>query len=145
MKRGIIFSSALVLSVVLLSVSVKAQGGLKPIADSGMIKLGPNQVLRVSVTGDFDGDGDVGGADYVRVRFRRMEYMEQGNIHKVVSQSTSAPIRLASGEGASMDIPNNGSAIRGVVLSNSRNAKVTMIVFDTSTQRVVAICTFIPD
>jgi hypothetical protein len=74
-----------------------------------------------------------------------MEYMEQGNIYRVASPDTSAPITLASGEAASIDIPNTGSPVRGVVLSNSRTAKVVAIVFDTSTQRIVAICTFIPD
>jgi len=124
----------------LLSVSVKAQGGIKPIADSGMIKLGANQVLRVTVAA-----GDLNGDDRMDVRFRQMEYMEQDNIYRISSASTSAAIALSSGEGASMDIPNTGSPVRGVVLSNRGNAKIVFIVFDHSTDRVVAICTFIPD
>jgi hypothetical protein len=134
MKNRVTFSIALVLSVVLLSLSVKAQGGMRPIADTGLVTLGPYQVLRATVAA-----GDVNGDYGIRIRFRRMEYIEQGNIYKVGSQSTSAPITLAPGEAASIDILNTGSGVRGVVLSNSRNAKVVFIVFDTSTQRIVAI------
>ena len=131
---------AIVFSVVLLPVGAQAQSALKPIADTGMITLGPNQVLRVTVA-----TGDVTGDDVVRVRFRQMEYMEQGNIYRVASSNMAGPLTLTSGEATSIDIPNTGSPVRGVVLSNSRSPKVVAIVFDTSTQRIVAICTFIPD
>ncbi len=131
---------AALFNIMLLSVAAQAQAGMKPVADTGMLTLGPNQVLRLTVA-----TGDVTGDDVVRVRFRQMEYMEQGNIYRIASSNMGGPLTLTSGEAASIDIPNSGSPVRGVVLSNSRSAKVVAIVFDTSTQRVVAICTFIPD
>jgi Flp pilus assembly protein CpaB len=140
MKNKVTSLIAVVFSVVLLSVVAQAQSGVKPVADTGMLTLGSNQVLRVTVA-----TGDVTGDDVISVRFRQMEYMEQGDIYRVASSNTSAPITLTSGEATSIDIPNTGSPVRGVVLSNSRNVKVLGIVFDTSTQRIVAICTFIPD
>ena len=112
---------------------------MRPIVDTGMVPLGPTQVLRLTVAAGVNGD------DVIRVRFRQMEYMEQGNIYRVASSNTSATITLTSDEATSIDIPNTGSPVRGVVLSNSRSAKVVAIVFDTSTQRIVSICTFIPD
>ncbi len=140
MKNRVTFSIALGLSIMLMSVAAQAQGGMKAIADTGMLTLGPNQVLRITVaTGDLNSD------DAARVRFRQMEYMEQGNIYRVASSSTSPALSLSPGEATSIDIPNTGSPVRGVVVSNSRTVKVVAVVFDTSTQRVVAICTFIPD
>ncbi len=139
MKSKMKFLVAVVFSVTVLAVTANAQGAMKPIADTGMLTLGPNQILRITVSAGLNGD------DNTRVRFRQMEYIEQGHIYRVGSANTSTPISLASGEATSMDIPNMGPPVRGVVLSSNRNAKVVGIVFDTSTQRIVAICTFIPD
>ena len=138
MKSRLTISIAIVFSVLVLSTTALAQGAMKPIADTGMIKLGPNQVLRLTVP---LGSGD----DEMRIRFRRMEYIEQGNIYNVAAVNTSAPIVVTAGEAATIQIPNNGAAVRGVVLSDNKDAKVVAIVFDTSTQRITAICTFIPD
>lgn len=133
MKRRIITSIALALSIVFVSLmnpdtSANAQNQLRPVADSGFITLGPNQVLRVTVA--------TGDEDNIRVRFRRTEYIEQGNVYKVASQSISAAITLAPGEAVGYDHIGNFN-IRGVVLSSSRKVKVQGVVFDTSTQRVV--------
>ena len=131
---------AVLFNIMLLSVAAQAQAGLKPVADTGMLTLGPNQILRITVA-------TVGpkGDENSRVRLRQMEYMEQGNIYRVSSSSTSPPISLTSDEAVSIDVPNTGSPVRAVVISNNLKVKVVGIVFDTSTQRVVAICTFIPD
>jgi hypothetical protein len=140
MKNMVRLSIALVFSIALLSMTAMAQGGLKPVADTGVITLGPNQVLRITVAaGDVTGDGNI------RVRFKQMAYIEQDNIYRVASTSTSTTIALTSGEATSVDISNLGSGVRGVVLSNNPRVKVVGIVFDTSTQRIVSICTFIPD
>jgi len=141
MTKRLTLFFALLFSVLLLSVTASAQGGLKPIADTGMIDLGPTEVLRLSVAGgDVTGDGN----DIV-VRFRQMSYIEQGNVYRVGSTNTSAPITLGRREATAIEIPNVGLPVRGVVLSNNRNVKVVAIVFDTSTQRINAIMTFIPD
>jgi hypothetical protein len=142
MKNKLTISLGLIFSVVMICLmsplsSVYAQNEIRPAGDSGMITLGPNQMLRLTVAA-----GDVNGDDDIRIRFRRSEYIEQGNIYKIGSQSTSAPILLRRGEAASIDIGlDGGFGVRGVVLSNSRKVKVTGIVFDTSTWRVVA---FVP-
>jgi len=142
MKRKITLTIALVLSIVLASLTssdstVKAQNQIRRVGDTGVVTLlGPNQVLRLTVAlGDYDGN--------YSLDFRRTEY-SQGTCSSngvcrlaVASQTASNPIRLMSGEAASFDIPNTAFGVRGVVLSNSRNVKVTAIVFDTSTQRVV--------
>lgn len=140
MKNRVTLSIAVVFSVVLLSMTAMAQGGLKPVVDTGMITLGANQVLRITVAA-----GDLNGDNNIRVRFRQMGYMEQDNIYRVSSTNTSATRVLTSGEATLIDISNLGAGVRGVVLTNNPKVKVLGVVFDTSTQRVVSICTFIPD
>jgi len=71
-------------------------------------EFGPNQVLRLTVTtGDMTGDS-------IHVRFRQAQYLEQDNIYVVAASSTSDPLTLASGEAASIDIPNMGTPVRGL-------------------------------
>ena len=147
MKRRITLSIALTLSVVLVSLmssdqAAKAQQGRRVVGDTGIITLGPSQVLRMTVNSDEDGDVD--GADFLV--FRRIEYSQGAcggsGVCKlaVASQTTSNPIALMPGEAALYDISDGTSntvGVRGVVLSNRRNVRVTGIVFDTSTWRVV--------
>lgn len=151
MKRRPTLSIALALSVVIValmssySTVIAQQGGRRTVADTGTLTLGPNEVLRLSINPK---DGTFTGT--IVVRFRRMEYSPgscNGGIckHVVVSQTTSDSITLGSGEAASFDIQNTAFGVRGVVLSSNPNVEVRGVVFDTSTQRITAICTFIPD
>ena len=151
MKRRIALSIALVLSGALISLkssdstAIAQQGGRRSVADSGTLTLGLHEVLRLTAT-----PKDPTSTGTVVVRFRRIEY-SPGNCsggvckHAITSQTTSDPITLDRGESASFDIPNTAFGVRGVVLSNNPNVEVRGIVFDTSTQRIMAICTFIPD
>jgi hypothetical protein len=145
MKRKIILSIALILSVILVSMissdsTALAQQPQRFTADTGMVTLGPNQVLRVTVA-----TGDINGEDSVNVRLRWIEYTQgvcnSGGVckHAIESQNTSAPITLAPGEVVSFDHIGNFNFLRAVVLGNRRKLRVNMIVFDTSTQRVVAM------
>jgi len=144
MKRRIRLSIALALSVVLLSLTsfdstVNAAPPLKFNADSGIIALGPNQVLRLTVANRLD---------TVSVRFRRIEYAQDSCDaagvcrHIISSQTVSNLITLAPGEGARFDIAGHegeGIAVRGVVSSNNQNARVTATIIDTTTGKVEAI------
>jgi hypothetical protein len=148
MKRRITLSIALVLSVVLVSLAssdstAQAQPERRRVADTGILSLAPNQELRLTLMGDADGDGKVDAADYVL--FRRMEYGQEScssdGVCKLVvtSQTTTNPVRLRPGEAVSFTcIPGSVFGVRVVVESN-RRTRVLGIVFDTSTQRVVAI------
>ena len=148
MKAKVTLSLAFVFCVLLSSTTAMAQGGVKPIADCGMIPLGPNEELRLTVA-----VGDVNN-DNIRVRFRLIEYTAgicTGPVckHLVMSQTTSPALMLNANEAASTTFPaavgEEVRYVRGVVLSDSPNVRVRGIVFDTSTQRINAICTFIPD
>ena len=111
MKRRIALAIAFTLSVVLVSLAssdstVQAQQGIRKVADTGVVSLGPNQELRLTLFGDTNGDAKVDAADYVL--FRRIEYGQEScssdGVCKLVvtSQTASNPIRLAPGEAASL-------------------------------------------
>src|SRR5687768_13755598 len=97
MKRRILLLTTLALVIGAASFTTSdrtasAQTQMRPVADSGVITLGPDQVLRVSVAA-----GDVTGDDNIRVRFRQTGYEPCPASPKlcVASQTTSSPITLA--------------------------------------------------
>ena len=144
MKRRITLSIALALSVVLVSLvssdqAVNAQpGGLRRVADTGIVTLGLNQKLRISsvIVGDVTGNA--------AITFRKIGYTQEtciGGVCKLTasSQTTSAPITLMSGEGAFFDIfVGDLDAVRGVVLSNNRKVRVKAMIINTTTGEVDA-------
>lgn len=155
MKRSITLSFT-TLSLLLSLVSLPAPVHATPRpprfrADSGVVTLGPAQKLRVTVAA-----GDINGDNAIRVRLRWMQYAEQTCSgmptvcrHMVTSQSVTPVEALGDEDAVSLDLNGAGiggtGAVRVVIESDSPNTRVRGIVFDTSTQRIVAICTFIPD
>ena len=142
MKRQIRLTIALALSVVFVALTssystAQAQPRVKFRADTGVVTLGPNQVLRVTVTA-------VDGADFLAVRFRRMQYAQttcNGGVCKLASVTDLVidPFTLRAGEAASIDITQGGFAgVRGVVQSNRRNVQVTAMIINTVTGETVS-------
>ena len=151
MKRRITLSIVLVLSVVLLSsassdstVQAQQQQRQRFTADTGVVTLGPNQMLRLTINGG-------AGNDAITVRLRRMEYSQNacsGGVCKlaVASQSTSAPVTLMPGEAASFEIdpaPNGElqRAVRGVILGRglTKDLTGTLLIIDKTTGQVNSI------
>ena len=143
MKRKITISIALVLSITVLLLTssdspVEAQNQVRTVADTGFVKLGPNQKLRVSIM--FDGF-ESGG-----VAFRRLVYAPGGCVDGVcksvvASQTTTSPIALAAGESAFFDIPAEIDGVRAVVLTNNRKARVNASIIDAVTGEVDSFIT----
>lgn len=144
MKRKITLSIALVLSLVLISLTasdstVRAQQQQRAVFDSGMVTLGANQALRVSIVGDWNSDG----SDTIGVRFRQTQYTQgvcgSGGVCKysVASQSTTAPITLTAGEAASQTLVATTYGRSTVFLSTRRNVRVTAAIIDTVTGETV--------
>lgn len=139
MKRRISLSIALALSIFLVSLmssdsTVKAQQGRFFAYDSGIVALGPNQVLRIAVVSYRETD--------FNVRFKRMEYMQtacNGGVCKlaVSSQTTTNPITLMPGEAASLELVATTYG-RGIVLSSSREVRVTAAIINTLTGETVS-------
>jgi hypothetical protein len=140
MKRKITLSIALALSIVLVSLTssdstVNAQQQGRFFAyDSGIIALGPNQVLRIGVVNYRETD--------FNFRFRQMEYMQtacNGGVCKLVasSQTTTNPITLMPGEAASLELVASTYG-RGIVLSRRRDLRVTAQIIDTVTGETIS-------
>ena len=141
MHRRIALSIALALSVALLSLmssgsTAQAQQQIRFRADTGLFTLGQNQVLRLTAVFDFNNDGDVAGADFARVRFRRMKYVEADNVYQVAAQDVTDPVTLRPGEAASIVTDNvdpDEFLGRVVVESNRRNVRATATIINTLT------------
>ena len=143
MKHKTTFSIALVLTFALLSLmssDSRAQSSKqKFFFDTGIMSPGPHESIRLTVNAG-------AGSDTITVRFMETDYMKgpcDGSLCKytVKSENTSAPLMLAPGEGASLDLtcedPFPAAFARGVVMSNSRNTQVTVQIIDTLTGHVV--------
>ncbi len=139
MKRKITLSIALALSVILVLLTssdstVTAQNQIKIVAGTGVITLGPNQVLRLTVNAG-------AGNDTIKLRFRRQEYIETettGGIRKlaVASQDVSDLITLAPGEAVSYNVSELGLGreLGCYVYSDSnQNLQVNLHIIDTAT------------
>ncbi len=137
MKRRITFSIALSLCIGIVGLmisdpSVKAAASRSYIADSGMITLGPNQIMRVTV------------ANTSSQRSLTVAFTDQftsaacsGGVctHTVTSQTTTDPVTLLPRQAASHDImPASGaSAVRAIVVGNGSNMLVNGLIIDTTT------------
>jgi hypothetical protein len=142
MKRRITLSIAITLSIVAISVTssdtaVSAQNQISVVGDTGVIKLGPNQVLRVGAV-----DGDTDGSDFLL--FRRVGYTQDacnGGVCKLVasSQTTSSPISLMTGEAVTFQVGPDvqGNGVRVVVLSNDRSMHGNASIVDQVTGAIV--------
>jgi hypothetical protein len=137
MKRRITLSIALALGVVMLALissdSTTAQPGRTFVTDSGVVTLGPNQVLRVTVAN---------GLNPTTVRFRRLDYTVGSCVdgvckHIISSQTVSDPLTLAPGEAASYNLGDTGTHVRNVVTTNRQAVKVLYQIIDTLTNEVI--------
>jgi hypothetical protein len=139
MKRQITLSLVLALLPLLgFAAAARAQQPRTKVAfDTGVVTLGPSQVLRLTVNGQ-------GGNDAVTVVFRRMSYSPAtcgGGVCRLPlnDEGQSPALTLPPGEAASFDIPNTAFGVRGVVLSGGQNVRVTAQIIDTATGDVIAI------
>lgn len=145
MKRRITLSLALALSVlvslVTLPTTAQAQQRIRFRADTGLVKLGRNQVLRLDVTFDRDVNNIADEAQAL-VRFSTIKYV-QGSCnsdgvckHVAAGTVTAGPYSLASGEAASIVTDNvdpDEFFGRVMVVSNRRKMRATATIINTAT------------
>ena len=141
MKRRITLSIALAVSVLvsLVSLSATAQGQQQRrffAYDTGVFSAGTGQILRLTVAGG-------SGNDTIAVRFRRMRYTAEGCNsegvcrHTLAADDLTEPVTLNCplwSCAASIDIPGDGNGVRVVAVTNSRNARVTAQIIDSTGQ-----------
>ena len=143
MKRRIALSIALALSVVALSLAssdstaqAQQQRGTRFMADTGMVTLGPNQVLRLTVTTSFDPDNDrptiigIGQIDYVQTNCTAGTCKHTPVNPNPVAERYDVIIDVIS-----KDIPQKpgSSGVRGIVFGNSQTVRATAMIINTVT------------
>ncbi len=123
--------------------SSQAQSQMLAVADTGIVTLGANQILRIAVD-----PSDPSGNTFLR--FKQTKYGQGACTsdgvckHTIASQSTSAPVTLDSSEAASFDIPASflGGVyvgVRGEVLSSRRNVQMNASIIDIVTGNTIAV------
>ena len=147
MKRRITLSIALALSIVLALLtnsdrSAQAQRRQVLAADTGVVTLGANQTLRLTVAGPVG----VVNPDHHILEFRRTNYTENacsGSVCKlaVASVQNSGAVTLLPGEAVSFtvgpDIQGNG--VRVAVLSSSQDVRANAMIINNLTGEVQAV------
>jgi len=144
MTLSVVLTLSLLLSLVGFPSTALGQQPRRFSASSGLITLGTGQGFRVTAVNTDE--------RAINVRFAWAQYMAEDCSgiptvcrHTTASQGATTPETLGTDDALTFDAPATGGGVNVTVTSNSRNVKVLGIVFDTSTQRVIAICTFIPD
>ena len=145
MKRRTTLSLALALSVLASLVSLPAtaqeQQRQRFGADTGMVRLGPNQVLRITATTSFDPDIDrptiigIGQIDYVQTNCTAGTCKHAPVNPNPVQERYDVIIDVIS-----KDIPQKpgSSGVRGIVFSNSRNVRATAAIINTLTGETIS-------
>jgi hypothetical protein len=137
MTITLMLTTSMLLSLVSFT-TAQGQNRRRPVADTALVTLGPNQVLRLTVaTGDVNGDA-------IAVQFRQVGYDPAGCNggvckHTIVSQSTSAPVTLMPGDAASIDIESHNWGVRAIVLSDNQNVRVNAMIVDMTTGNIIGV------
>ena len=137
MKRNIALALA-ALSIILVSlVSLNSSAGAQQprrlvTFDTGVVTLGPNQMLRLTITG-----GDVDTDSPTTVGFRGIKYAQGvcgGGVCQLINlgTTTTGPYTLPAGEAASFELVAT-TYVRGIVSSNRRDVRVTASIINTLT------------
>jgi hypothetical protein len=144
MTRRKIVATGIAALLALATTTVPATAQTAPrgrvIGDTGLVTLGPDQVLRLSV-------------------FHILPYIEQDNLfklatlrfapgacpggacpHELVSDELSPAMTVSGPNGMTVDIPAGASSgVRAVVHSQSRRLRVTATIVDANTNQIIAI------
>lgn len=140
MKRRLIYPLAfsLLLAITVLS-NVGQAAPQRFRADSGIVTLGPNQVLRLTI-------GAANGTDKIKARVGWKQYGAQSCSsapvvcrHMVIGQGETPLTTVAIDEAVSFDVQQVGTGVRAVVESNNPNTQVVAMVFDTTTQQIISM------
>jgi hypothetical protein len=113
-----------------------APDALSVVADTGVVTLGPNQLLRLTAVNKGSGQGAVS------VRFGEMAYAAGACdgpvcIHPAAGQNVYGLLTLTAGAAASLEIANTAHGVRGVVSSDSPSLKVLAEIVDATTNAAI--------
>jgi hypothetical protein len=119
--------------------TTRAQPSEKHIWDTGAVSLGPNQVLRITVTHSLQVN-----TSPIEFRIGRTIYTPGGcnpdGVCKLIGTNTyTGPTTLLAGQAATYDALVATTYGRGTVISNSRNLQVRASIVDGTTGDVQSL------
>ena len=143
MKRKITVSIALMMSIVLVSLmssdsQAQGQGNRRAVFDTGVVTLGLNQILRITLT--LPPQANNFSLNYEEIKFTYLPGPCTDGVCKLsASNPQSSRGQIDAGEAVSIDIPPSGAAVRGIIKTNNQNARVTAMIVDTATGQVDSV------
>lgn len=132
-KFSVMLMSVLLLSLLVVAPRAEGQpGGRRTIFNSGVVRLGVTQTLRLTINSQ-------AGNDKLNVQFRRMYYVgtTNGGVWRamIASQNTTAPVTINADGAASVDMTNAGfdgvsieAIVRGYTGATTVNAGVLQVI-----------------
>ena len=146
MKRKSILAITLVLGLAFASqlssdATVRAQPAQKFRFETGVVKLGPNQIMRITI--DW-GDGTANAVRFGGAGYNQSACNVDGVCKLSGTTSYTGITTVTQGEAASFDLTpmflgGIYTDFRGIVLTNNRNAHVNASIVDVTTGRVEAV------
>ena len=130
MRTSIAITLSLSLTLIIFASTSHAQPPERYFYDTGVVKLGSNQVLRIVV--DW-GDGSAG-----QVRFGRTMYVQgpcnSDGVCKLTGTNTyTGPTTLEKGDVASCNVLLAGTYGRGIIVTTSQKVQVSAAIVDATT------------
>jgi hypothetical protein len=128
--RPIAVALAVSLTLINLVATMRAAPSQRYVFNTGVVKLGPNQVLRIII--DW-GDGTAG-----QVRFGRTTYVQgpcnSDGVCKLTGSNTfTGPTTIGIGDVASCDVLAAGTYGRGIVVTTSQKVHVSAAIVNATT------------
>ncbi|HEY8203958.1 MAG TPA: hypothetical protein VIF81_04450 [Pyrinomonadaceae bacterium] len=134
MKRKSIFSVAVALSVLLTVITfvstTQAQPPQRFVYTTGVVKLGPNQALRIII--DW-GDGTAGQVRFGRTLYTQGPCNSDGVCQLTGSNTYTGLTTLEKGVVASCDVLAAGTYGRGLVVTTSQKVHVSAAIVNATT------------
>jgi hypothetical protein len=130
MGKSIAIALSISLTLITFVSTAQAQQPERYFYNTGVVKLGPNQILRVTI--DW-GDGMVGQVRFGRTMYAQGPCNADGVCKLAGSNMYTGANTLAQGDVASWDALTAGTYGRGIVVTTSQKVKVIAAIVDATT------------
>jgi hypothetical protein len=104
------------------------------VADTGVVPLGPGQVMRLTVTTRRGGEATT--IEGVSLTYGEGACQDGVCAHPVATRSEARSLTLDQAGGASLNIPHAGFGVRGVIRSNRRDLRVLGTITDGTSNTI---------